>query len=624
MPDAVPDAPTAAPPDASSGRPGSQLRVAVAQLNPTVGDLDGNVERLLAAYRRADLAGADIMVAGELAISGYPPEDLLLKPRFVDDNLAALERVAAATGDTVAIIGVATRVRNDPTRLHNSAAVCANGRMVGVFHKRLLPNYEVFDEKRYFTPGSGTLPMFNIAGVPVAVVVCEDAWHDDGPHAAMVAAGARAVIVVNGSPYHFDKDAERESLFARRASELGVPFVYANQVGGQDELVFDGGSFTVDAAGAVIARSPLFVEDLAIVEVPTPPAAMSPEGTLATAVSPHDSDELAVMVDHVIDDVIDGVLDPTIDASRDDVALIDVTTTRRSPAGAPGGEIAPEVSGDAELYDALVAATRDYCHKNGFRDVVIGLSGGIDSTIVACIAVDALGADHVHGVAMPSRYSSDHSISDAEALAGNLGIECRTIAIEPAVSAFEEMLAASFAGRDVGLAWENMQSRCRGQILMALSNEMGWMVLTTGNKSEVAVGYFTIYGDAVGGYGPIKDVLKTRVYDLCRFVNDRAGREVVPNNVLLKPPSAELRPDQRDDQSLPAYEVLDPILAAYVEQDRTAAEIIADGHDAEMVQRITRLVDIAEYKRRQTPLGVRVTRKAFGRDRRLPVTNRYR
>ena len=624
MPDAVPDAPTAAAPDPPSGRPGSQLRVAVAQLNPTVGDLDGNVERLLAAYRRADLAGADIMVAGELAISGYPPEDLLLKPRFVDDNLAALERVAAATGDTVAIIGVATRVRNDPTRLHNSAAVCANGRMVGVFHKRLLPNYEVFDEKRYFTPGSGTLPMFNIAGVPVAVVVCEDAWHDDGPHAAMVAAGARAVIVVNGSPYHFDKDAERESLFARRASELGVPFVYANQVGGQDELVFDGGSFTVDAAGAVIARSPLFVEDLAIVEVPTPPAAMSPEETLATAVSPHDSDELAVMVDHVIDDVIDGVLDPTIDASRDDVALIDVTTTRRSPAGAPGGEIAPEVSGDAELYDALVAATRDYCHKNGFRDVVIGLSGGIDSTIVACIAVDALGADHVHGVAMPSRYSSDHSISDAEALAGNLGIECRTIAIEPAVSAFEEMLAASFAGRDVGLAWENMQSRCRGQILMALSNEMGWMVLTTGNKSEVAVGYFTIYGDAVGGYGPIKDVLKTRVYDLCRFVNARAGREVVPNNVLVKPPSAELRPDQRDDQSLPPYEVLDPILAAYVEQDRTAAEIIADGHDAEMVQRITRLVDIAEYKRRQTPLGVRVTRKAFGRDRRLPVTNRYR
>jgi len=624
VPDAVPDAPTAAAPDPPSGRPGSQLRVAVAQLNPTVGDLDGNVERLLAAYRRADLAGADIMVAGELAISGYPPEDLLLKPRFVDDNLAALERVAAATGDTVAIIGVATRVRNDPTRLHNSAAVCANGRMVGVFHKRLLPNYEVFDEKRYFTPGSGTLPMFNIAGVPVAVVVCEDAWHDDGPHAAMVAAGARAVIVVNGSPYHFDKDAERESLFARRASELGVPFVYANQVGGQDELVFDGGSFTVDATGAVIARSPLFVEDLAIVEVPTPPAAMSPEETLATAVSPHDSDELAVMVDHVIDDVIDGVLDPTIDASRDDVALIDVTTTRRSPAGAPGGEIAPEVSGDAELYDALVAATRDYCHKNGFRDVVIGLSGGIDSTIVACIAVDALGADHVHGVAMPSRYSSDHSISDAEALAGNLGIECRTIAIEPAVSAFEEMLAASFAGRDVGLAWENMQSRCRGQILMALSNEMGWMVLTTGNKSEVAVGYFTIYGDAVGGYGPIKDVLKTRVYDLCRFVNERAGREVVPNNVLLKPPSAELRPDQRDDQSLPAYEVLDPILAAYVEQDRTAAEIIADGHDAEMVQRITRLVDIAEYKRRQTPLGVRVTRKAFGRDRRLPVTNRYR
>lgn len=623
MPDAVPDAPTAAAPDAPSGRPGSQLRVAIAQLNPTVGDLEGNVERLMAAYRRADLAGADVMAAGELAISGYPPEDLLLKPRFVDDNLAALDRFAAATGETVAIIGVATRVRNDPTRLHNSAAVCAHGRVVGVFHKRLLPNYEVFDEKRYFTPGSGTMPMFSIAGVPVAVVVCEDAWHDDGPHAAMVAAGARAVIVVNGSPYHLDKDAERESLFARRANELGVPFVYANQVGGQDELVFDGGSFTVDATGEVIARSPLFTEDLAIVEVPVPSDATAPDDVQNAAATSSDTDELTAMVDHVIEDVIDGVLDPTIDASREDVAMIDVTATRRSPAGAPGGDIAPEVSGDAELYDALVAATRDYCHKNGFRDVVIGLSGGIDSTIVACIAVDALGADHVHGVAMPSRYSSDHSISDAEALADNLGIECRTIAIEPAVSAFEEMLATSFVGRDVGLAWENMQSRCRGQILMALSNEMGWMVLTTGNKSEVAVGYFTIYGDAVGGYGPIKDVLKTRVYDLCRFVNDRAGREVVPNNVLVKPPSAELRPDQRDDQSLPAYEVLDPILAAYVEQDRTAAEIIADGHDAEMVQRVTRLVDIAEYKRRQTPLGVRVTRKAFGRDRRLPVTNRY-
>lgn len=604
-----------------------QLRVAVAQVNPTVGDLDGNVDRLIDAYRRADLAGADVMVAGELAISGYPPEDLLLKPRFVDDNIAALERFAAATGDTVAVIGVATRVRNDPSRLHNSAAVCAHGRVYGTYHKRLLPNYEVFDEKRYFTPGTSTMPMFTIAGEPVAIVVCEDAWHDDGPHVDMVAAGARAVLVVNGSPYHLDKDAERETLFAHQAVTLGVPIVYANQVGGQDELVFDGGSFTIDATGAVIARSPLFVDDLAIVEVPL---GHDDVGTNTDNNNDDNDDGNDVANDvgstgndesHVHDS---NDLMAVSDVAAVDVAVIDVTSARRSPAGAPGGTITPEVSGDAELYQALVAATRDYCHKNGFRDVVIGLSGGIDSTIVACIAVDALGADHVHGVAMPSRYSSDHSISDAEALAANLGIDMRTIAIEPAVSAFEDMLASSFSGRDVGLAWENLQSRCRGQILMALSNEMGWMVLTTGNKSEVAVGYFTIYGDAVGGYGPIKDVLKTKVYDLCRYVNDTAGREVVPENVLVKPPSAELRPDQRDDQSLPPYEVLDPILAAYVERDRTAAEIIADGHDADMVQRITRLVDIAEYKRRQTPLGVRVTRKAFGRDRRLPVTNRYR
>ena len=354
-------------------------------------------------------------------------------------------------------------------------------------------------------------------------------------------------------------------------------------MGGQDELVFDGGSFVVDDSGQLIARAPLFTESLLVVDI----------------------------------DITD----------RDTRVTPNISLNSSTPppqrASNPA-EIVDSMSGDDELYEALVVGTRDYCHKNRFSDVVIGLSGGIDSTLVACIAVDALGAEHVHGVAMPSRYSSDHSLSDAEALAKNLGIDMRTISIEPAFAAYMDMLDPSFDGRQPGLTWENVQSRCRGQILMALSNEFGWMVLTTGNKSEAAVGYFTIYGDSVGGYAVIKDLLKLKVYDLCRLVNERAGNEVIPHNIIVKPPSAELRPDQRDDQSLPAYEVLDPILSLYVEHDRTAQDIIDEGHDPEMVSRITRLVDIAEYKRRQSPPGVRVTEKAFGKDRRVPITNGYR
>ncbi len=383
-------------------------------------------------------------------------------------------------------------------------------------------------------------------------------------------------------------------MLATRAADSHCAIVYVNQVGGQDELVFDGASLAFDHEGTLLARGDQFVEQLLVVDVPIPPVyrkrLLDPRGRVTHTLLPT-------------------------------VHVTDAPIVQSEPIVVP---VAEPFDADRELYDALVLGTRDYCRKNGFSDVVIGLSGGIDSTIVACIAADALGPEHVHGVSMPSRYSSDHSKSDAELLASNLGIDYRTIPIEPSFQAYLDMLAPSFEGREPGLTYENIQSRCRGQTLMALSNEFGWMVLTTGNKSEMAVGYFTIYGDSVGGYGVIKDVLKTRVYDLCRYVNSTAGREIVPEDVITKPPSAELRPDQRDDQSLPPYEVLDPILELYIEHDRTAGEIVELGHDEAVVRRITRLVDIAEYKRRQCPPGVRVSTKAFGKDRRLPITNGYR
>ena len=433
-----------------------------------------------------------------------------------------------------------------------------------------------------------------MGGVKVGLSICEDIWSPAGPVAEQAAAGAEVNININASPYAVGKDELRERMLATRAADSSCAVVYVNQVGGQDELVFDGASVVFDHEGTLIARAPQFVEALTIVDVPVPPVyrkrLLDPRGRATDAMlpvvevsaAPVDNDEY----------ILENIVEPLDD--------------------------------DAELYDALVLGTRDYCLKNGFSDVVIGLSGGIDSSIIAAIAVDALGADHVHGVSMPSRYSSDHSKSDAQLLAEAVKIDFRTISIEPAFSAYIEMLAESFDGREPGLTYENIQSRCRGQLLMALSNEFGWMVLTTGNKSEVAVGYFTIYGDSVGGYAAIKDVLKTRVYELCRYVNRREGREIIPENVITKPPSAELRPDQQDSDSLPDYEVLDPILELYVEHDRTAGEIIELGHDAEMVRRVTRLVDIAEYKRRQCPPGVRVGVKAFGKDRRMPITSGYR
>ena len=560
----------------------ARIRLGLCQLNTVVGDLDGNVARILAAYDEAEAAGCDLALFPELAITGYPPEDLVLKPRFVTANREALEKVAARTGRCAAVVGF---VDADPD-LHNAAAICADGRVVGTYHKRLLPNYAVFDEQRYFVPGETPLELYEVAGVRVGVAICEDVWRGDGPIAAQAAGGAELVVIPNGSPYFEDRQIERERIVADQAAAARCHIAYVNQVGGQDELIFDGASFVVDPTGTLVARAPQLREAVEVVDVDVP------AGGGSTAPLP---------------------------VVRVSGAIAEPPGPRHPPT------VTPLLPPTAEVYDALVLATHDYVTKNGFTDVVFGLSGGIDSSLVAAICADALGPEHVHAVSMPSRYSSDHSRTDAEDLSEALGIELRTIAIEPAFQAFLDLLAPSFAGLPQDLTEENLQPRIRGTLLMALSNKhRGWLVVTTGNKSELAVGYSTLYGDTAGGFAVIKDVPKLLVYELCRHRNAVAGRPVIPESVLTKPPSAELRPDQRDDQSLPPYEVLDPLLEAYVEDDLTRAELIEAGFDAALVERITRLVDLSEYKRRQNPPGPRLTPKAFGKDRRMPITNRYR
>jgi len=570
----------------------TRLRVALCQINPVVGDLGGNAERIVAAIGQAEDAGADVAVLPELAITGYPPEDLLLKPGFVADNLAALAKVAAATERCVAVVGFV----DEQLDLYNAAAVCSRGEVRGVYHKQELPNYGVFDEQRYFAPGGGATLLFGIGGVRVGVSICEDAWNPQGPIAAQAAAGAELVININASPYYLDRLVEREQMLATRAADASCGLVYLNCVGGQDELVFDGASLVFDAAGRLMASLAQFSEEVAVVDVDVRPVYRK------------------------------RLIDPRGHHSAPPLPVFEVTADPRQASDAPRlpAPRAPRLSTEAEVYRALIVGTGDYVRKNDFTDVVIGLSGGIDSSLVAVIAADAVGADHVHGVSMPSRYSSDGASTDAATLAAELGIDFRTVPIEPAYAAFLDLLEPSFAGLAAGLAEENLQSRIRGVILMALSNKMGWLVLTTGNKSEAAVGYSTLYGDTAGGFAVIKDVPKTLVYRLSAWRNEQGDVPVIPPDVLTKPPSAELRPDQRDDQSLPPYEVLDPVLLAYVEGDLTASELVEAGFDEELVRQVVRLVDLAEYKRRQTPPGVRVTSKAFGRDRRMPITNRYR
>jgi NAD+ synthase (glutamine-hydrolysing) len=568
----------------------TRLRVALCQVNSVVGDLAGNAELVIDALGRAEEAGADLAVFPELVLTGYPPEDLLLKPGFVADNKAALDKVAGAAGRTVAVVGFV----DADLDLYNAAGLCFEGEVRGRYHKQRLPNYGVFDEQRYFAPGQGAGSLYLIGGVRVGISVCEDAWDPAGPIAAQAAAGAELVVNINASPYYARRTTERERMLATRAADASCSLVYVNAVGGQDELVFDGSSLVFDSSGRRVVALPAFEESVTTVDLDVRPVYRK------------------------------RLLDPRGRQSYAPLPVDVITTTPRQAVDAPRlrPSVAPPLDADQEVYQALKLGTHDYVTKNGFRDVVIGLSGGIDSSLVAAVAADALGAEHVHGVAMPSRYSSDHSVTDAQQLAATLGIDLRHIAIEAAHAAFGDMLAPTFAGREPDLTEENLQSRIRGVLLMALSNKFGWMVLTTGNKSEVAVGYSTLYGDTAGGFAVIKDVPKTLVYRLCRWRNTQSP--AIPEAVLTKAPSAELRPDQFDEQSLPPYEVLDPVLEAYVEGDLTAGELIDAGFDEALVSRVVRLVDLAEYKRRQTPPGVRVTPKAFGRDRRVPITNRYR
>ncbi len=565
-----------------------RVRVAAAQLNATVGDLEGNAARIVEAYERAEREGCDLVAFPELALTGYPPEDLLLRPAFVEQAVEALEKVAVRTGRCAAIIGYPEPDRD----LYNSAAVCAQGRVLGSYRKHLLPNYSVFDEERYFEPWKDDGPLFRIAGVRVAITICEDAWSPSGPVLTQAAAGAELVVNLNASPYYAGRLHEREAMLATRAADASVPVLYVNMVGGQDELVFDGTSMLFDEGGHLVARAKQFEDDFLVVDLDVRPAfrrrALDPRGRVRAPALPEIDVSDVQLGEHAAAPRVEAVLGPV-----------------------------------REVYEALVLGTRDYVQKNGFSDVVIGLSGGVDSSLVAAIAVDALGAEHVVGVLMPSRFSSEHSVSDAAVLAERLGIRTLTVPIEPAHDAYLDMLAETFAGMEPGLAEENLQARIRGTLLMTLSNKLGWLVLTTANKSETAVGYSTLYGDMAGGFAVIKDVPKTLVYALCRDRNERAGRELVPAAVIDKPPSAELRPDQLDTDSLPPYELLDPIIEGYVEDDRSVADLEADGHDSELVRRVATMIDRNEYKRRQAAPGPRVSPKAFGKDRRLPITNRW-
>jgi NAD+ synthase (glutamine-hydrolysing) len=570
----------------------ARLRVAACQVNTVVGDLDGNATRILDALERAEDAGADLAVFPELAVTGYPPEDLLLKPGFVADNAETLEKLAARTGRCAAVVGFVDQGRD----LYNAAAVCAQGSVKGVYRKRLLPNYAVFDEQRYFAPGSEPLSLYLIGGVRVGISICEDSWSPTGPISEQAAGGAELILNLNASPYYAGRLPERERMLATRATDAACGIVYVNQVGGQDELVFDGASLVVDAEGRVVASAPQFEEDVLVVDLDVRPVFRK------------------------------RLLDPRGRAHAAALPVVSVTESAQAQDTVLSAPLATPLTPVAEVYDALVLGTRDYARKNGFTDIVLGLSGGIDSSLVACVAADAVGPEHVHGVALPSRFTSGESNDDAARLAAALGIDYRTIAIEPLHEAALEMLAPSFGGLPENVAEENLQGRLRAALVWALANKFpGWLVVICGNKSELAVGYTTVYGiDMAGGFAVIKDVFKTEVYGLARERNRRAGTDLIPESVLTKPPSAELRPGQRDDDSLPPYEILDAILEAYVERDLTAGELEELGFDSALVRRIVRMVDVAEWKRRQAPVGVRVSPKAFGRDRRMPITNAYR
>lgn len=569
----------------------------MAQINTTVGDFDGNVKKILGAIDTARNLKADIVTLPELAVCGYPPEDLLFKPQFIQANLQSLQKIVEASQGITVVVGY---VDSDGD-IYNAAALISDGKLVGNYHKMYLPNYGVFDENRYFRAGS-ECPVYVINGIGIGINICEDIWYEAGPATVQAYAGAEVIINISASPYHAGKGESREKMIATRATDNVAIFAYNNLVGGQDELVFDGHSLLIDERGNMITRGKQFEEDF-------------------------------IVADLDIEAVFRARLhDPRW---RKESPLIGKTgwqqtktIVSQTPSNGPKPPLKPRhitaLDPAAEVYQALVLGTRDYIHKNGFQKVVIGLSGGVDSAIVATIAVDALGKDNVIGISMPSRYSSTGSVTDTQKLTQNLGITLKTIPIEKPFQAYLDTLAESFAGVKPDIAEENLQARVRGNLLMALSNKFGWLVLTTGNKSEMATGYTTLYGDMAGGFAVIKDVPKTLVYKITKYRNALAGFDLIPAAIIEKPPSAELRPEQKDSDSLPVYEILDAILTAYVEDDKSVDQIVALGFDKAIVQKAAKLVDRSEYKRRQAPPGVKITSRAFGRDRRLPLTSLFK
>ncbi|HTN22519.1 MAG TPA: NAD+ synthase [Solirubrobacteraceae bacterium] len=570
------------------------LRIALAQMNPVVGDISGNETKIAGQIAAAREAGAQLVVFPELALTGYPPEDLLLKEHFLADARAALERLAADAQGIVAIVGYPERAVD----VHNAAAVLADGAVQASYRKLHLPNYGVFDELRYFQPGARGATL-EIDGVTVGLTICEDIWQPGPPLSDEALTGARIIVNLSASPYHAGKGSSRARMLAQRARDDLTIVAFCALVGGQDELVFDGDSVILDHEGAVIARAPQFQETLLVADL---------DPTTAGSARLRDTRRRA----------------PAAAAAGSVDRLGSFTVGRPAGIAEVRPVVAPVLDEVEEVYEALVLGTRDYARKNGFAHVVLGLSGGIDSTLVALIAADALGPECVTAVTMPSPYSSVGTRSDARALAENLGIELLELPIEPMMRGYDDALGGVFAGREPDLTEENLQARIRGNLLMALSNKFGWLVLTTGNKSEMSVGYSTLYGDSAGGFAVIKDVPKLLVYRLARHRDERAGGGLVPPELFTRAPSAELRPDQRDDDSLPPYEVLDVILEGFIEHDLGREQLIARGLDAADVDRVIALVDRAEYKRRQQPPGIKVTTRAFGRDRRVPITNRYR
>lgn len=574
------------------------FRIALAQVNPTVGDVEGNARLVERYIRKAKKEKADLVAFPELVLTGYPPEDLLLKPSFIEANLRALKAIVPQTKGITAIVGFI----NKQDDIYNAAALLHHGKCFGTYHKHYLPNYGVFDENRYFQKGERIL-VCQRSGLNIGLSICEDIWQPQGPLSFQTVQGdAELAVNISASPFYRGRSREREQMLSTRARDHTVAMAYVNLVGGQDELVFDGNSLVLDEKGKLLARARAFCEDLVLADLNVRNVfrarLIDPRRRLEKRTSPAETDR------------IDRVTLPSIPGEPD----------RRRPLRRA---IPPGMTEIEEIFHALVLGIRDYFHKNGFQKALIGLSGGIDSSLVAALATEALGAGNVHGIFMPSRFSSVQSRKDAEALAGNLKIRFQVLPIDSIYEIYLQTLQPVFRNRRPDVTEENIQARIRGNLLMALSNKYGWLVLTTGNKSETSVGYSTLYGDTAGGLAVLKDVPKVAVYSLSRLVNETRGEDTIPRSVLEKAPSAELRPNQRDDDSLPPYEQLDPILQAYVEEDLSLEEIVHLGHPRKQVQDVLQMVDRNEYKRRQAPPGLKITPRAFGRDRRLPITNRF-